>query len=106
MNTKYGGQIKGEPFDDYLNKLIKRIYKILPMKQEESKTLNKYINFLMIELSGGDKLLIEHRIFIELLFNMESLNQIEDIDLFKSQVFKCINICKKILTDYKDGKLV
>lgn len=106
MKTKYGGQINGEPFEDYITKLGKRIYKIFPMKKEKSEFLSKYISSLMMELCGGESLLIEYRMFIEILFILESLNHTEDIYMYKSQVFKCVNICNKILEDYKEGKLV
>lgn len=39
--------------DIYIKSLVGKFYKIIPMKEENNKNLNVYLDSLSIELSGG-----------------------------------------------------
>ena len=97
MRNVYGGNIDNENLIKYFKSLIGRIYKLLPMKEEKCLTLEKYLDNLMNELAGGNELILDDYIFIMLLCDIQILFTIENIDTYKSQVFKCIKVCEKII---------
>jgi len=103
MENKYGGDIDKETLISYFNRLIPRIHKLLYEKEEGCKTVEINLKNLMIEISGGNELIYKDKIFIELLNNLEVLTIIEE-RLFKSQIFKCMSICKKIVSDLSNIK--
>jgi hypothetical protein len=85
--------------EKYLNGLVNKVFKLLPMREEKNDTLKKYHNSLMLELTGFSHLFAVYRDsqdFINLLSSLESLKIIEDVAVYKSKVFECINIVKKI----------
>jgi len=97
MKNIYGGNIDSDNLIKYFKAMIGRIYKLLPMKEEKCLTLEKYLEALMNELAGGNKLLLDDYMFIMLLCDIQILFTIEDLKEYKSQVFKCIKICEKII---------
>ena len=42
----------------YMDKLISRVFKILPLKEEKSDTVEAYITSLLYELTGNKELII------------------------------------------------
>jgi hypothetical protein len=96
MKTKYGGEISNVAVAEYFEMLIGKIYKTLPMFEDSNcLTLDSYLFSLLKELCGGSSLL-EDKYFVELIANLESLFFIDNQKKFKSQVFKCTNLCRKI----------
>lgn len=87
---------------DYFKNLIGRLWKILPLKEQQCLTLDKYLFNLRLELMGGDELLIKSGLFIELLNNLEILTTMENKEQYKPQIFRCINICEKIIVKLGD----
>jgi hypothetical protein len=98
METKYN------PVDDslvekYLEKLVDKIFKLLPLREEENPTLTMYHHSLMLELTGFRSLFSElndKAELISLLSSLESLLTIEDFKLYRSKVFECISLVKKV----------
>lgn len=93
IQTKYNGTID---FVLYQEHTVKNIFKILPLK-EEGKDWEKYLEGLLVELSGFDAL-IEEVYFTALLSKLEGLLTIpdEDMSLFRKTVFDSIDLLKKI----------
>jgi len=96
MINVYGGDISNDDLKLYFKRLINKIFKLLPLKEEGCGTLEQYFDSLMLELCGGEELFYHHEMFLELIFNLYSLKDLEEIKLYRSQVFKCINICQNI----------
>lgn len=113
MKTKYGAEISNEIMVEYFQSLLGRIYKLLPMHKDDKnynkmpsawETLDDYLYSLLCEIAGGNKLILEDKRFIELLNNLENLFAIkEEYKKYRSQVFKCTNLCKKIIDTLKKG---
>lgn len=98
MITKYG-KINENTFEEYIAKLSGRIYKILPLKEEKCKTWSIYIESLIFELFGLKNIfnkLEENTIFISLIGTLEQLKNEDDIATVKREVFKCIDLLKKL----------
>ncbi|ARF70770.1 hypothetical protein B7C51_25200 (plasmid) [Paenibacillus larvae subsp. pulvifaciens] len=95
----------------YLKSLIDRVYKILPLYEEQNEGLFTYIQSLIYELNGF-KWIRESGIVAEyysLLATLESLSDDaicfskENECVIKREVFKCITIIKKIIVAYESG---
>lgn len=98
METKYN-PVDDSLVDKYLDKLVDKIFKLLPLREEENPTLAVYHRSLMLELTGFHNLFLEmqdNSEFISLLSSLESLMTIEDFKLYRSKVFECINLVKKV----------
>ncbi|GAH02925.1 unnamed protein product, partial [marine sediment metagenome] len=79
MNVKYGA-IPNDYFVNYMKYLTNRVYKILPMSEENSITIIDYMNDLCEELLGNMELidvLKSDGMFISLMGNIQYL--IKDI---------------------------
>lgn len=98
LQTNYG-DIVPNVFCEYKKKLINRVYKILPMKEEKCETLNKYISSLIRELVGA-KLMSEYiedkETFAIIIFTLEQLKDEEDLLIVKQEVFKTIKLIKQM----------
>lgn len=102
MKTKYNGEISNELLSEYFEYLIGKFYKILPMKESEISTLNVYCDLLLYELAGGQSILMNDALFVELIFNLESLVSTNDKKIYKPLIFKCTNLCKVISAKLKE----
>lgn len=105
MMTKYGS-IPSNVVLVSLDRLTGKVFKILPMREEECNTLDEYVSNLLRELINTKELVLtlqRDEEFLSLLSTLEGLSH-NDIDLqvCKSDVFKCIEIIKKM--SYKISK--
>ena len=50
--------IPDEVYCNYMDNLVNRVFKILPMKEEGSDTINSYITSLLQELTGNKELIV------------------------------------------------
>ena len=93
MITQYG-VIKDDYLNAYLTKLIGRLFKIIPMNEEEIATLESYVDSLIREMLGNSKVFYGE----ELLSVCGTLNGINysDHKSLKSDVFKVIGTITKI----------
>lgn len=94
MNTKYG-DISDASYKDYYKKLIDKVYKILCLKEENCSTLDIYIESLLIDIVGQEKILKGNGNFLSLIGILETLSTSDySLKIYKREVFKCINIIK------------
>lgn len=93
IETKYQGLVD---FELYKEHTVKNIFKVLPLR-EEKKEWEKYLQGLLLELSGFDSLIGE-AYFISLLAKLEGLLTLteEEMPLFRKTVFDSIDLLKKI----------
>jgi hypothetical protein len=105
--------VSKELFSNYSSSLIDRVFKILPLFEEKNEGLYKYVQSLIYELNGifyvVDKLKYNAEYLI-LLATLESLSDdvmFSDVksDVIKREVFKCIDIIKRVeKTTYESGE--
>ena len=96
--------IDNEFFLNYLNFLIGRVYKILPISESEPETLKSYLDSLILELTGSKDLILKLKkdaSFLSLIATLQALseNQYSHNEI-KREVFKSINIIKKLINKY------
>lgn len=97
----------------YLESIVNKVYKIIPLYEEESEFLYRYVDSLVFEIDGTvrhfDGLLDDDRIIsvigilegISTDLYFDELKYIED-DMIKPEAFQCINLLTKIIEDLSD----
>lgn len=103
IEVKYG-MLPKESFCRYFEFLINKTYKILPLKEEKSSTLQSYLESYLKELIGNKELvsvLVNEPKFITVLNTMQYLISEDYSDKeCKREVFKCIRILEEINEKY------
>ena len=106
MMTDYGA-IPDKSISQYLNSLVGKTFKILPLYEESVSTLPSYLKSYQRELIGASTLFSQigdDPKFITLLSTIEYLSFNEyDHDVCKSEVLKCTNIIHYLNEKYFGG---
>lgn len=104
IETKYYA-IPNAYFGNYFKFLIGRVWKILPMNEENNAYLQDYMEGLQRELIGNMHLVeqLKHDgYFITLLNKIEYLiNEDYTHEICRKEVFECVEIVKKLQDKYK-----
>lgn len=102
MKTTYGREISNDGMVAYFEQLTGDVYKLLPIfESQKFGELSICIETLLIELNSSKRMLMVGDVdFIKLITNLEPLLDIEEHDRFRRQVFKCTNLCQKMLKRY------
>lgn len=98
MNTKYGN-LPDESLVVYVNSMISKVYRMLPMKEENVSTIDTYISSTLREFIGQKELIDkfkDDKNLFAILGVLEHLLQEDDISNFKSDIFKVINLIEKM----------
>lgn len=100
IETKYS-PIPLELYENYMERLTGRFFKILPLKDGQSITVNSYIESLLNELVGMRDLIIflENDAQFEILLNTLNGLLINDIN-YRTEILKCIPIIKSLKVKY------
>jgi hypothetical protein len=78
---------------------VNKVYKLLPLKEQKNEALDKYQESMIYELSGFANLFkdfVHNADFISLLSILEGLKLIDEMPMYKSKVFECINLVKRM----------
>lgn len=105
MKTTVGVEMSDEVLCNYFSVLINHFFKILPLKEDQEPTLDEYMNSLLVELVGNQKLMTALN-FDGLYPSLTGiLKYLIDNDcstpVVKREVFKAISICKKLQKKYQ-----
>lgn len=110
--TKSGTPVDADAVINYIESLINRFFKILPIKENNEETLGVYIESLQLEMLGCKNLipvLSKNGDYFSLLSILQYLIDNPDTPtrVVKREVFKAISICTKLksrLTENEDGE--
>ena len=91
MTTKYGHDIQDSTINEYLHKLKNQIFKLLPLREEDSEW-EKWLETLIIETTGVNELFSNKIDFIKLLGKLEALKDLEEFSLYRKTIFESINL--------------
>lgn len=102
------GELSNRSLENYFNFLVGKVYKILPLKEQECKTLNNYLESLKVELIGNSELLFilkDEPQFVSLLNIIQYfISNKFDNRTCKREVFRAIRIIESINNKYfKEG---
>ena len=108
MKTIYDIDISREMMKNKLCDLVNQVYKILPLKESDSPTLNQYLAGLMRELLGFKALIValhDDGLYASLLSIIQFLSDNDcDNAVVKTDVFKAIGIVKKLQKKYENSE--
>ena len=107
MMTIYDVEISREVVKKRVAELVNQFYKILPLRENESDTLSQYSSSLLREMLGMKELIKEWHDdgqYVSLLGILQFItdNPRCDVATVKSDVFKAINIIKRLQAKYTD----
>jgi hypothetical protein len=95
----------------YLNTVVNSVFKILPLYEENNVGLETYVESLLFELYGLDKVVSMDNSYeyISLLSTLESvktevIKEDSKKATVKREVFKCINIVKNMVGKLEEGE--
>lgn len=108
IDTIYGKRIDAKTLHGYLTVLINRIFKILPIREQEEDSLSIYIRSLISEILGCGGLVDtlnndpDYLTLIAILqyIGDHTANDVRDI---RREVFRAISICNKLKAKYSTG---
>ena len=103
MIIKYNIDINEEIIKNNLLRIIKQIYKLLPMR-EEGVDWVKPLETIMVELAGVKRLMvgISEENFLTLFSKLEglfTLTRQEDFMLYRRMIFECLGLLNLIIND-------
>ena len=103
--TKYGGELDNAALVEYLTRLVGRVYKLLPIRETSETNFQNNHKSLMEELAGGERLLKESGLYLELLSKLESVSDLQDHKNFRKSILESIDIVNKIKAEVlKNGE--
>lgn len=108
VKTSIGAEVSEALLRNYFDALVNQIYKILPMREHESKTLDRYVRRLCAEIIGGFELyphLGEDSYYASLLNILQYLRthgMESSVDQTRQLVFEGIHICEKLRERYAE----
>lgn len=111
INTANGGKVTSNLIGNYFRALVNKIFKILPMKENEEDSLCIYLESLQAELLGCKELvgeIKENPLFLSLLSILQYLIDNPDLKTLKvrREVFHAISICNQIKSIYATSEVV
>ena len=95
---------------NYFKQLINHFFKILPMRENEDKTLPLYIRSLQMELMGCDGLipsLKSNPMFLTLLSILQYILDDPNCSVkeVRREVFRAISICNRLKAEYAEKEV-
>lgn len=106
--TSVGTPIQEKFLHNYFAALVNRFFKILPIKEETPSSLAPYLNSLKMELLGCEQLISTldgDPLYVTLLSVTQFLSDNPDYPQRETrrEVFRAIDICKKLQKTYAEG---
>ena len=103
MMTEYGG-VSDVMLLNRFDTLVNQFFKILPIRENNEETLQKYIDSLLREMIGMGELLKtigDDDLYLTLLSTLNYMRVHPcDVGTVKTDVFKCIRVIKKLQKKY------
>ncbi len=104
MMTIYNTEISDRMVSNYMNALVNRFYKILPIKESGEDTLKRYLESLQREMIGLRDLIVfiqdDDRYLTLLAIIQYFINHDTDVGTVRTDVFRAISILKKLQQKY------
>lgn len=106
--TTAGIPINNEIICGYFKRLVNKLFKILPMRENNEESLVTYMKCLQIELLGFQEFIISINNDADYLAILSILQYLIDnpdcsIHHVKREVFSAISICNRLQARFKSG---
>lgn len=90
IETKFNMPVASSDIAGYLSLSKNKIYKLLPLR-EEGLDWEKFLDSILIELSGFNDLFENKINLIVVLSKLEGLRKQEDFMTYRKVIFECLN---------------
>lgn len=104
------GNIKDNALAEYYKMLIGRVYKLMPMRENNLNPGNwkKEKDKLVLELHSGEKLFNDSGLYVEIIYKLQSLDELEHIPFdrnspFKKCIIETIDVIKQLLKKFEEN---
>lgn len=101
---QHKNEISVRMMSDYLDALVNRFYKILPIKESGENTMRPYLDSLLREMIGARELMDfiqdDDRYLSLLAIVQYFINNDVDVAIVRTDVFRAISILKKLQKKY------
>lgn len=104
IKTKYDGYINESDILHYYDRLIGKIFRLLPIRESNELNFIKNFNELMEELLCGEEILLHGGYYIELINKLEGLPKIPHKPFTKSKFQKRIVECIDVVNNLRKEK--
>lgn len=91
LKNKYNMKFDIIDYELYLIQLKNKIYKLLPLREENAEW-QKYLNSLLEEVSGLNDILFNRVLLMTIMAKLEGLYKIEDFMLYRRIIFECLSL--------------
>jgi hypothetical protein len=81
---------------NYCENLTNRIFKILPLREENPENAKKYVSSLVVELQGACSLFEENDYLTRILCSIKGIEGVTDYNVVRRKVFECLDLINKI----------
>ncbi len=99
MNSQYGW-IPDKTCENYYKKLVDKLFKIIPLKEENADTVEVYIQDLIYELVGNDDVFFLSNDDSRVIDIVSILQSIKNEDMshaeYRRAIFKCITLTNQL----------
>lgn len=100
IKTKYDGFVNETDVLSYYDRLIGKVFKLLPIYESSKKDFKNEYEKLMHELLSGEEILLNGGFYIELINKLEGLPDLPHKPFTKSKfskrIVECIDVIEKI----------
>lgn len=105
VNTASGDLLDAKLLKNYFKKLVNSFFKILPMRENQETSLDKYLRSLQRELIGCQSLIVaihEDSLYLTLLSILQYMIDHPDCSMkeVRRDVFRAISICNQLEATY------
>ena len=104
------GNIKNEALMEYYKMLIGRVYKLMPMKENNTNKDNwkKEKDKLVLELHAGEKLFNDSGLYVEIIYKLQCLDELDHVPFdrnspFKKCIVETIDVIKQLLKKFEEN---
>ena len=110
VQTITGKEIESTLLDNYFHVLVNRIFKILPMRENNEESLGTYLINLRDEMLGCQEMIPDiktNSLYAGIMFTIQYLIDAPncEVDDVKSKVFGAISMCNKIASSYREPEV-
>ena len=89
--------------NDYLDKLVGKIFKILPLLEENPINAKKYMVSIINELEGATRNYTDDSYMVSTLFSLQGIKSVTDYNVCRKTIFDCINNINNLKIKMKKG---
>ena len=85
-------------FEVYKSSLIDRIFKLLPLKEEDCETIDQYIDSLNHELAGMASSMIQEEatVILSIIHLLNHVKVENEHKIYRRDILKCCSLMKKV----------